>query len=258
MERVVPTDVSDAPDKDPEKIARMFDAIARRYDLLNHLLSLGIDRRWRKRAVRELRLRRDSVVLDLCTGTGDLALAAVEGRPSPNAGEQDAAGGRGLPLRVVGVDFSAAMLRYGREKLARIRERRVALVRGDAMRIPLPDASVDAVTIGFGIRNVQQPGVAAREIVRVLKPGGRLAILEFGTPAIPGIRSAYLFYFRRVLPLIGRIVSRHNDAYSYLPASVAAFPSPDEFLGLLRDAGFSHVEVDSLTLGIVYLFVARK
>lgn len=244
--------VSDAPDKSPEKIARMFDAIAHRYDFLNHLLSLGIDRRWRKRAIRTLGLTANSRVLDLCTGTGDLALGCL-----PPVDRTPAVGGR-RPVRVVGVDFSAAMLQYGREKLARLGESRIALVRADAMQIPLADASVDAVTIGFGIRNVQRPDVAAREIVRVLKPAGRLAILEFGTPAIPGIRSAYLFYFRRVLPLIGRLISRHNDAYSYLPASVAAFPSPDEFLALLRDAGFSRVEVDSLTFGIVYLFVARK
>lgn len=244
--------VSDAPDKSPEKIARMFDAIAKRYDLLNHLLSLGIDRRWRQRAVRELGLGPASLVLDLCTGTGDLALGCL----SPFDRKQTV--GDRHPLRVVGLDFSAAMLHYGREKLARIGERRIALVRGDAMHIPLPDGSVDAVTIGFGIRNVQRPEVAAREIVRVLKPEGRLAILEFGTPTIPGLRAGYLFYFRRVLPLVGRIISRHNDAYSYLPASVAAFPSPDDFLAVLRQSGFSRVRVDRLTFGIVYLFVATK
>jgi demethylmenaquinone methyltransferase / 2-methoxy-6-polyprenyl-1,4-benzoquinol methylase len=252
VERLAPTDVPDAPDKSPEKIARMFDAIARRYDLLNHLLSLGIDRRWRKRAIRELGLGPESRVLDLCTGTGDLALGCL----SP-IGQERTTGDRHR-LRVVGIDFSAAMLRYGREKLARLGESRVALVRADAMRIPLPDASVDAVTIGFGIRNVQHPEVAAREIVRVLKPGGRLAILEFGTPVIPGIRAAYLAYFKHVLPLVGRLISRHNDAYAYLPASVAAFPSPDEFLSLLRGTGFSDVRAVSLSLGIVYLFVARK
>lgn len=221
----------------------MFDAIARRYDLLNHLLSLGIDRRWRRRAVRELRLGQNSRVLDLCTGTADLALAAVE---------------RERGRAVVGVDFSSAMLRVGRAKLARMGERRVSLVRGDAMRIPLTDASVDAVTIGFGIRNVHRPEAAAREIVRVLKAGGRLAILEFGTPSLPGLRAMYLFYFRRVLPLVGRLISRHNEAYSYLPASVAAFQSPDEFVALLRAAGLSRARVVPLTLGIVYLFVGEK
>jgi demethylmenaquinone methyltransferase/2-methoxy-6-polyprenyl-1,4-benzoquinol methylase len=236
--------VATVPDKSPDKIARMFDAIARRYDLLNHLLSLGIDRRWRRRAVRELRLNRGGVVLDVCTGTADLALAALD----PLVGARS----------VVGVDFSAAMLRFGRDKLARLREPRVALVRADAMQIPLPDASVDAVTIGFGIRNVVRPEVAARELIRVLAPGGGLAILEFGTPSLPGLRALYLFYFKRVLPLIGRLISRHNEAYSYLPASVAAFPSPDEFLSLLRNAGFSEVRVVPLTFGIVYLFVARK
>ena len=159
---------------------------------------------------------------------------------------------------MIGVDFAAEMLSVARAKLERLGERRVALARGDAMAIPLPDDSVDAVTIGFGIRNVARAETVAREIVRVLRPGGRLAILEFGTPSLPGLRGAYLFYFRRVLPVIGRLVSHHNDAYSYLPASVAAFPSPDAFLSLLRAAGFSDVRVVPLTFGIVYLFVARK
>jgi demethylmenaquinone methyltransferase/2-methoxy-6-polyprenyl-1,4-benzoquinol methylase len=231
--------VTGLPDKSPETIAQMFDAIAGRYDLLNHLLSLGIDRRWRRHAIGALRLKPGEVVLDLCTGTADLALAA------------------GPDVRVVGVDFASQMLRLAREKVAR-RFGRVSLVRGDAMRIPLTDASVDAVTIGFGIRNVEKADVAAREILRVLRPGGRLAILEFGTPSVPGLRAAYLFYFRRVLPYIGRLVSRHDHAYGYLPASVAGFHSPDAFVGLLRNAGFSHAHSVQLTFGIVYLFVARK
>ncbi len=222
----------------------MFDAIAARYDLLNHLLSLGIDRRWRARAIRELDLSQGATVLDLCTGTADLALTAIgDERPAAS---------------VVGVDFAAEMLRLARKKLASRGETRIHLVRGDATEIPLPDGSVDAVTIGFGIRNVQRPAVAAREIFRVLRPGGRLAILEFGTPALPGLRGLYLFYFRRVLPLIGRLISRHNQAYSYLPASVAACPSPDEFVRLLGESGFSEARVVQLTLGIVYLFIARR
>jgi demethylmenaquinone methyltransferase/2-methoxy-6-polyprenyl-1,4-benzoquinol methylase len=239
--------VAEAADvsKSPARIAGMFDAIAGRYDFLNHLLSAGIDRRWRKRAIRSLALTGDERVIDLCTGTADLALAAVEARPSARS--------------VVGIDFAGAMLRVGLAKLlARPAPAPIALVRGDATRIPVGDAKADAVTIGFGIRNVERTAAACDEIFRVLKSGGRLAILEFGIPRAPGIRAAYLWYFNRVLPRIGRMVSRHNAAYGYLPASVGAFASPDEFVIILRQSGFAHVRAVPLTLGIVYLYTARK
>ena len=235
------TDIS----KSPEKIAGMFDAIAGRYDFLNHLLSAGIDKRWRKRAIRSLNLTGTERVLDLCTGTADLAIAARMATPSA--------------ARVVGVDFAGAMLRIGLEKVrARRLEPGVTLVRGDATRIPLPDRSVDGVTIGFGIRNVEQTAVACHEIFRVTAPGGRLAILEFAVPTLPLVRQAYSFYFNVMLPAIGRIVSRHNAAYGYLPASVGAFASPDDFVKLLRQSGFDEVSARPLTFGIVYLYTARK
>ena len=132
------------------------------------------------------------------------------------------------------------------------------LVRGDAMRVPVADASVDAVTIAFGIRNVEHPDVALRDIARVLKRGGRLAILEFAIPTTPLFRAVYLSYFRHILPRIGRAVSRHDAAYGYLPASVGAFASPDEFMNLLRNVGFQDVAADPLTFGIVYLYTARR
>jgi len=226
--------------KDPARIAGMFDAIAARYDFLNHLLSAGIDRYWRARAIRSLRLTGRETLLDLCTGTGDLAIAAAAPRRA---------------ARVVGLDFAAAMLHVGQEKVARAGlARRVRLLRGDAMRIPLAAASVDAVTIAFGIRNVADPAAACRDIHRVLRPGGRLAILEFGLPRAPVVRSLYLWYFRHVLPRIGRLVSRHTAAYDYLPASVGAFPPPETFAGVLRAAGFADVAVSPLTFGIVYLY----
>ena len=134
----------------------------------------------------------------------------------------------------------------------------IALVRGDAMRLPAADRSVDAVTIAFGIRNVQRPDVACAEIARVLRPGGRLAILEFGVPPIPGIKPLYLWYFTHVLPRVGRAISGHGAAYSYLPASVGTFAPPSEFIETLRRAGFVDVRADPLTFGIVYLYTARR
>jgi demethylmenaquinone methyltransferase/2-methoxy-6-polyprenyl-1,4-benzoquinol methylase len=222
----------------------MFDAIAPRYDLLNHVLSAGLDRRWRDLAVDALALGQDARVLDLCTGTGDLAIAAVR---------------RAQGASVVGVDFAGEMLKLGLGKVRTASlDRRIWLVRGDAARIPLGDESCDAATIGFGIRNVAEPERALREIARVLRPGARLAILEFGQPRIPGIRTLYSWYFRYMLPLVGRLISKHRSAYSYLPASVGAFPSPAEFSSSLVATGFSQVRAVPLTFGIVYLFVAER
>jgi demethylmenaquinone methyltransferase/2-methoxy-6-polyprenyl-1,4-benzoquinol methylase len=228
------------PDKAPDRIASMFDAIAPRYDLLNHLLSAGIDRRWRARAIRSLRLAETDTLLDVCAGTADVA---IEARRRANV------------ARVVGVDFAGAMLTLGQRKVTAAGEgRRILLVRGDAMRLPVADRSVDAVTVAFGIRNVQRPEVACGEMARVLRRGGRLAILEFGVPRIPGVSTLYSWYFTHMLPLIGRAISGHTAAYSYLPASVGTFPPPVEFMQVLRQAGFSEVRADSLTGGIVHLY----
>jgi demethylmenaquinone methyltransferase/2-methoxy-6-polyprenyl-1,4-benzoquinol methylase len=229
------------PDKAPDRIAGMFDAIAPRYDLLNRLLSAGIDKRWRKRAIASLSLSGRETLIDVCTGTADVALEATGA------------------ARVVGVDFAGAMLTLGLRKVhAANQGRRIALIRGDAMRLPARDRSADAATVAFGIRNVQRPEVACAEMARVLRPGARLAILEFGVPRIPGVSSLYLWYFRRVLPLIGRMISGHTGAYSYLPASVGTFPPPAEFVTILRQAGFADVRAVPLTFGIVYLYTGVK
>jgi len=233
--------VTTPPDKTPDRIAGMFDAIAPRYDLLNHLLSAGIDRRWRGRAIASLRLTGRETLIDVCTGTADVALGATGA------------------ARILGVDFAGAMLASG---LAKVRsagqERRISLVRGDAMRLPAPDAKADAVTVAFGIRNVQRPEIGCAEMARVLRPGGRLAILEFGMPRIPGVSALYRWYFSRVLPFIGRRISGHTAAYSYLPASVGSFPPPAEFVTLLQHAGFSQVRAVPMTFGIVYLYTAVR
>jgi demethylmenaquinone methyltransferase/2-methoxy-6-polyprenyl-1,4-benzoquinol methylase len=231
--------------KKPDRIAGMFDAIAPRYDFLNHLLSAGIDYRWRRRAIQALSLTGRECVLDLCTGTADLAIAAQHARPPAKF--------------VLGVDFAGAMLAVGAEKIRRARlGGQVVLVRGDAMRIPVADASVDAVTIGFGIRNVEDPEVSCRDIARVLRPGGRAIILEFAIPSTPVFRAVYLSYFRHILPRIGGAISRHDGAYGYLPASVGAFASPEAFTNLLRNVGFREVSADPLTFGSVYLYTATK
>ena len=223
----------------------MFDAIAPRYDLLNHLLSGGLDLRWRTKAVRSLALRGGETVLDLCTGTADLAVAAVTASPGAAA--------------VVGIDFAGQMLRLGQEKLARRGlASRVRLVQGDAMRIPLASASIDAATVAFGIRNVERPETAFADVFRVLRPGGHLAILEFSVPRAPGVRQAYLAYFRHVLPRVGSFISGHSSAYTYLPASVGSFPEPEQVMGSLAATGFSQISADSLSLGIVYLYSALK
>ena len=151
------------------------------------------------------------------------------------------------------------MLALGLQKVRAAGESaRVALVRGDAMHLPVADRSVDAVTVAFGIRNVQRPAMACGEMARALRAGGRLAILEFGVPRIPGIKPLYLWYFTHVLPRIGRAISGHTGAYSYLPASVGTFAPPAEFMQMLRGAGFSGVRADPLTFGIVYLYTAVR
>jgi demethylmenaquinone methyltransferase/2-methoxy-6-polyprenyl-1,4-benzoquinol methylase len=232
--------------KDPARIARMFDAIARRYDTLNHLLSAGFDRRWRRRAVQALGFTGRERVLDMCTGTGDLAIEAVTAR-------------RGQAAEVVGADFSSEMLQLAAGKIRRAGlANRVRLLRGDATSVPFAEGTFDAAMVAFGIRNVLDPDAACREFRRVLRPGGRLAILEFGAPRVPGLRTLYLSYFRYVLPAIGRIVSKHQEAYEYLPASVMAFPTGEAFADRLRDAGFATVTFRRLMGGIVYLYVAAR
>ena len=233
------------PDKTPEKIAVMFDAIAGRYDFLNTVLSGGLDRYWRRRMITSLQLTGRERLLDVCSGTADVAIGAA--RRSKGA------------ARVVGVDFSGSMLVHG---LAKVRNHslsdRVRLIRGDAMALPVADQCVDAATIAFGIRNVQRADVACRELFRALRPGGRLAILEFGLPVVPAVRPLYLWYFNHVLPRIGRAVSRHDAAYTYLPASVGTFQFGEEFARILRDAGFSQVKARPLAFGVVYLYTGAK
>jgi demethylmenaquinone methyltransferase/2-methoxy-6-polyprenyl-1,4-benzoquinol methylase len=214
----------------------MFTAIAPRYDLLNHLLSLNVDKGWRRRAVRQLAWERvpDGTFLDACAGTLDLA-AELAHRSSFRG-------------RVVGADFVVPMLRLGRDKA-----RALHPVGADTLRLPFPDAAFDGAMVGFGVRNLADLDAGLRELRRVVRPGGRLVILEFTLPRAWPVRAAYLAYFRHILPLVGRVVSKHRDAYTYLPDSVLQFPRPEDLAERMRLAGLEHVEFERLTLGVVGL-----
>lgn len=231
---------------DSGRIRRMFAEISPRYDLLNRLLSCGTDVLWRRRAVRELDLQPSSRILDLCTGTADLALEIAASR-------------RGGPHRVVGLDFTPEMLRIAQGKRARKRVDHLHLVQGDALELPFPDASFDAVTVAFGIRNVEDLHRGFREMRRVLRPDGRAAILEFSPPSRALRRRLFELYFRRVLPRIGGWISggrAGREAYSYLPRSVGEFPPSQELAGILEECGLGVVRQIPLTFAVATLHVA--
>jgi demethylmenaquinone methyltransferase/2-methoxy-6-polyprenyl-1,4-benzoquinol methylase len=224
------------PETKATEVRRMFGAIAPRYDLLNHLLSVNRDRSWRRRAVDRLLedAPRDGVYLDACAGTFDLSVELA-----------DRAAFSGT---VLGFDFAYPMLDAGRSKLP---GRRIEPACADALRLPLRDDSVDGAMVAFGVRNLADLDAGLTEFARVIRPGGRLVVLEFMTPQWQPFRALYLFYFRRVLPLVGRLVSRHGSAYSYLPESVLRFPEPADLARRMERAGFADVRWDVMTGGIV-------
>jgi demethylmenaquinone methyltransferase/2-methoxy-6-polyprenyl-1,4-benzoquinol methylase len=226
-----------------QRIQQMFNAIARRYDLLNHLLSGGTDLYWRRRALGRVRARAPQQILDLATGTADFALAAA----------------RSQPRRVVGVDVALHMLRLGAAKL----ERRspaapVLLLGGDAEALPFRSQSFDLVIAAFGVRNFGHIPTGLAEAWRVLRPGGEVLILDFAEPETPLFRQLYRFYFTRILPLVGGLVSGQRQAYAYLPASVGTFPQGRAFLELLVGAGFVANVHSSFTLGVCALYQGLK
>lgn len=231
------------PEEHGRRVASMFGRIARVYDLLNRVLSLGLDQRWRKQLVRSAALPQNGLLLDVAAGTMDVTLLALDQEPTS---------------RALALDFAAPMLLRGMQKVPADKAHRVAAALADGRSLPMPDASVDAVTIAFGIRNIVPRGQALTEAHRVLKPGGRLCILEFGSSKSRIMLGLYNFYLGRVLPAIGKLVSGDSGAYTYLAKTIQGFPTAPEFGAELRQAGFAAVSWQRLTFGIVYLHVAEK
>ena len=222
----------------------MFDNIAPKYDLLNHTLSMSIDRVWRRRVVGEVRRAKPGRILDVATGTGDLAIAMAR---------------RIRDVQVLGVDLSEQMLAVARRKIeARGLDGRIVLDRGDAERLAVADASVDVATVAFGVRNFGDLGAGLRELARTIKPGGKVVILEFSRPRNRVFRALYEFYSYKILPRIGGLVSRDKRAYEYLPASVGEFPAPEEFMAMMARAGFRNCRARSQSFGIAHLYIGER
>jgi demethylmenaquinone methyltransferase/2-methoxy-6-polyprenyl-1,4-benzoquinol methylase len=226
------------------QVRAIFSTIAGRYDLLNHVLSLNVDKRWRRKAVDRLALEGTATrsrVLDACAGTLDLSL--------------ELAGRGGFQGTVVASDFAHPMLKVGNDK---IKQYRILSVCADTLRLPFPNDTFDGAMVAFGIRNLSDVDAGFRELARVLRGGARLVVLDFTTPPNPLLRPLYLFYFRQILPLLGRLVSGHPWAYEYLPESVREFPGPDILARKLASAGFETPEWEYLTGGIAAIHVARR
>ncbi|HPF93473.1 MAG TPA: bifunctional demethylmenaquinone methyltransferase/2-methoxy-6-polyprenyl-1,4-benzoquinol methylase UbiE [Tenuifilaceae bacterium] len=232
------------PTSKKEHVKAMFNDIAPRYDFLNHLLSFGIDKLWRKRLIKGVLLNNPQKVLDVATGTADLAIALAR---------------KNSDVHIDGVDIADAMVSIGREKLVKKQlNNRVTLTIASAECLPFNDSVYDAGMVAFGVRNFEDPLAGLQQIFRVLKKGGTINILEFSTPKLFFVRFVYRFYFTKVLPFIGKKVSGHSSAYTYLPNSVKQFKEREEFIDLLNQAGFSNAHYQIQSFGISAIYKAQK
>jgi len=221
----------------------MFNNIAHRYDFLNHLLSIGIDNFWRRNLIRKMGQYHPSDILDVATGTADLAIAASKLNPQ----------------KILGIDIAEEMLAIGQLKVDRLQlQKMIQLRHADSENLPFPDTCFDAVMVAFGVRNFENLDRGLAQMYRVLRPGGRIHILEFSKPGKFPVKQLYGLYFNHVLPILGRIVSKDMFAYTYLPESVSAFPDGPEFLALMVQAGFRHVECRQLSFGVASLYCGQK
>ena len=226
-----------------EQVAEMFNNISKKYDFLNHFLSLGIDILWRKKAIKKLKKDQPKLILDIATGTGDFALEALALNPD----------------KVIGVDISEGMLAVGKEKMKKkgVADR-IEMQLGDSEKLLFEDDKFDAVIVAFGVRNYENLEKGLSDMFRVLKPGGKTVIVEFSKPTKFPMKQLYNFYFKYILPKIGRLVSKDNAAYTYLPESVENFPDGARFERILADVGFKNTECISLTFGISSIYIGQK
>ena len=226
-----------------EQVAQMFDNISHKYDFLNHFLSLGIDKTWRRKAISILKKGNPGSILDIATGTADFAIEAIALSPK----------------KIVGVDISEGMLEKGKKKINKLElDNIISLSYGDSENLPFDNESFDAITVGFGVRNFEDLNKGLSEIKRVLKKDGQLAILEFSKPKKFPIKQSFYLYSKFLLPFFGRLFSRDKSAYTYLPASVEAFPEGEQFKGILAENGFSQINLKSLSGGIATIYSAIK
>lgn len=234
---------SDKTGSKKEQVAEMFDNISAKYDFLNHILSLGIDRGWRRKLLRLASQTKPKTILDVATGTGDLAIALADLKPD----------------RIIGVDISEGMLSYGHKKVEKKGLKGlITLQKGDSESLDFADNTFDAVTVAFGVRNFEHLEAGLAEMLRVTKPGGKIYILEFSQPEGFPFAQLYKFYFKNILPLIGRWVSKDSRAYSYLPDSVEAFPYGEAFADILKRIGYKNIKLHPLTFGVATIYEAEK
>jgi demethylmenaquinone methyltransferase/2-methoxy-6-polyprenyl-1,4-benzoquinol methylase len=226
-----------------QQVADMFDNISHKYDFLNHFLSLGIDIRWRKKAVKLLKEIQPKQILDIATGTGDFAIEALKLNPD----------------HVTGVDISEGMLNVGREKLKKRKlDDRITLTSGDSENLPFEDNKFDAIIVAFGVRNFENLEKGLAEMFRVLRPGGKVVVLEFSKPKSFPFKQLYNFYFKNILPTLGKTISKDNAAYTYLPESVKSFPDGKDFTSILDKLSFKNTECKPLTFGISSIYTGIK
>jgi demethylmenaquinone methyltransferase/2-methoxy-6-polyprenyl-1,4-benzoquinol methylase len=226
-----------------EEVAEMFNNISKKYDFLNHFLSLGIDKIWRKKAIKKLREIQPKRILDIATGTGDFAIASLKLNPT----------------EVVGIDISAGMLEVGREKMkARHFDSIITMTLGDSEALPFEDNYFDALTVGFGVRNFEHLEIGLAEMLRVIRVGGKVIILEFSKPKKFPIKQGYGFISKYIIPFFGKRISKDEKAYAYLPESIAAFPEGQEMIDILTKLGYKDVEAELVSGGIATIYSGVK